>query len=265
MNNLIPKKIHYVWVGGKEKPELVKKCIDSWKKYCPDYEIVEWNDDVLQQIDNLYVKQAYENKKWAFVSDYVRLWVLYHFGGFYCDTDLEITNSIESFRKHKMIIGFEIWNGEVSPLTALIGSEKGNKIIKAWLELYDDIPFIKNGEMDETTNVVRVSRWLQEVYDFKKPYDGTRLTKLREDVLIFPYWFFCTSENDKENYAIHHFNGSWLDPYVRKCKLSLGKYKLVRFRKRAKIKGDTLPILNNEIKICQFSFWGIKWCVLKST
>ena len=100
MNNLIPKKIHYVWVGGKEKPDLVKKCIESWKKHCPDYEIIEWNDDVLKKIDNLYVKQAYENKKWAFVSDYLRLWALYHYGGFYCDTDLEITNNIDRFLEY---------------------------------------------------------------------------------------------------------------------------------------------------------------------
>ena len=98
MRSLIPNKIHYVWVGGKEKPDLVKKCIESWKKHCPDYEIIEWNDDVLKEIDNLYVKQAYENKKWAFVSDYLRLYALYNYGGFYFDTDLEITNSIDRFR-----------------------------------------------------------------------------------------------------------------------------------------------------------------------
>ena len=95
---MIPKIIHYVWVGNNEKPEIVLKCIESWKKYCPDFEIIEWNNDSLKEIDNKYVSQAFECKKWAFVSDYLRLYALKNFGGFYFDTDLEITNRLDNFK-----------------------------------------------------------------------------------------------------------------------------------------------------------------------
>lgn len=265
MNNLIPKKIHYVWVGGKEKPDLVKRCIESWKKHCPDYEIIEWNDVVLEKIDNIYVKQAYENKKWAFVSDYLRLWVLYNYGGFYFDTDLEVTNNIDRFLEYKLVMGYEIWNGEISPLTAFLGAEKRNNVVRDLLDLYTDLPFIKNGEMDETTNVLRLSRWLGEKYDFNKPYDGTQFTKIKDDLVIFPYWFFCTPENNKENYSIHHFNGSWIDPYIRKTILKFGKYKIVRYKKRLGIEGTYLPLISGEKKVCEIIVTDKrKYCLIQS-
>ncbi|MBQ7884186.1 MAG: hypothetical protein IJ320_07520 [Phascolarctobacterium sp.] len=198
MNSYIPKKIHYVWVGDKEKPALVESCIQSWRKYCPDYEIIEWGNDILKTINNTYVQEAYENKKYAFVSDYLRLYVLYKYGGFYFDTDLEITNNIDKFREYDaLVLGYEIWNGEVSPLTALIGSTKGNNVIREILNLYDNITFIKNGDLDETTNVVRIAKFLEERYGFKQPYDGTKFTKLKEDIVIFPYYFFVHQKTEK--------------------------------------------------------------------
>ena len=95
---MIPKIIHFVWVGDQPKSDLVLKCIATWKKYLPDYEIVEWGNDAFTKIENIYAQQAYENKKWAFVSDYLRLHALKYFGGFYFDTDLEITSDISEFR-----------------------------------------------------------------------------------------------------------------------------------------------------------------------
>ena len=78
---MIPKKIHYCWFGGKELPKLAKKCLESWKRYCPDYEIIRWDESTFDINSNQYVKEAYENKKYAFVTDYVRLYALYNFGG----------------------------------------------------------------------------------------------------------------------------------------------------------------------------------------
>ena len=89
------KKIHYCWFGGNQKSDLILKCIDSWKKFMPDYEIIEWNESNFDINCNTYVKEAYNSKKWAFVSDYVRLWVIYNFGGIYFDTDVELINNID--------------------------------------------------------------------------------------------------------------------------------------------------------------------------
>ncbi|MBP3463612.1 MAG: hypothetical protein J6K45_03935 [Clostridia bacterium] len=91
----IPKKIHYCWFGNGDKPELVEKCIKSWKKYCPDYEIIEWNESNYDVTMCDYSKEAYENKKWAFVTDYARLWIIYNHGGIYLDTDVEIIKNID--------------------------------------------------------------------------------------------------------------------------------------------------------------------------
>ena len=92
---MIPKKIHYCWVGGAPKPESVLVCINSWKKYCPDYEIIEWNETNYDFTKNKYMQQAYENKKWGFVPDYARLDIIYEHGGIYLDTDVEIIKSFD--------------------------------------------------------------------------------------------------------------------------------------------------------------------------
>ena len=121
---MIPKIIHYVWVGNNPKPDLVLKCIESWKKYCPDYKIKEWNNNDISNINNIYVKEAFECKKWAFVSDYLRLYALKNIGGFYFDSDLEITQPIDKFRDKAFISGYENWHGEYSPITAFMGGRK---------------------------------------------------------------------------------------------------------------------------------------------
>ena len=104
---MIPKIIHYCWFGGKPKPELAEKCIESWKKFCPDYEIVEWNEGNFNINSNLYVKQAYEAKKYAFVTDYVRLYALYTQGGIYMDTDVMVLKPLDEYLNHEAFSGFE--------------------------------------------------------------------------------------------------------------------------------------------------------------
>ena len=115
---MIPKKIHYTWFGHGEKPKLAKKCIASWKKYCPDYEIIEWNEDNFDVNMNPYTKMCYEQKKYAFLSDYVRLLVVYEQGGIYFDTDVEVINNIDFLLNEEAFIGFEI-----------DGTEKQNGIV----------------------------------------------------------------------------------------------------------------------------------------
>ena len=107
MDIRIPKVIHYCWFGRGKLPKLAKKCIKSWKKYLPDYKIIEWNEDNFDINSNQYVREAYEAKKYAFVSDYVRLYALYNYGGIYMDTDVEVIKSLDEFLIHEAFSGFE--------------------------------------------------------------------------------------------------------------------------------------------------------------
>ena len=148
---MIPKIIHYVWVGGKPLTPLAKKCIASWKKYCPDYEIRRWDENNFNINENLYCKEAYENKKWAFVSDYIRVKVLYDYGGIYMDTDVEVIKPLDRFLVHKAFSGYE---NETSIPTGIIASEKKGKWIEALLRDYDDKKFIlEDKKMNLETNV----------------------------------------------------------------------------------------------------------------
>lgn len=104
---MIPKKIHYCWFGMGEKPELAKKCIQSWKKYCPDYEIIEWNEDNFDIDQYPYLRWCYDNKKWAFLSDFARLLVVYQNGGIYFDTDVELIKTPDELLGCNAFFGFE--------------------------------------------------------------------------------------------------------------------------------------------------------------
>ena len=108
---MIPKVIHYCWFGGNEMSALEKKCIESWKTQCPDYEIIRWDETNYDVTKNLYMQQAYAAKKWAFVSDYARLDILYQHGGFYLDTDVELLQSLDALRTHAAFAGIGCTGG----------------------------------------------------------------------------------------------------------------------------------------------------------
>lgn len=105
--NMIPKIIHYCWFGGKPLPDEVKYYISTWQKYCPDYEIKEWNESNFDVNQNQYCREAYETKKWAFVSDYARLKILYEYGGIYMDTDVEVCKPLDHLASYGFWSGFE--------------------------------------------------------------------------------------------------------------------------------------------------------------
>ena len=117
---MIPKIIHYCWFGGNPLPELAIKCIESWKKYLPDYEIKEWNESNFDINCCAYVREAYEAKKWAFVSDYARFWILYQHGGLYFDTDVELIKSIDDLIVKGAFMGCEPWNAAPALSLSLI-------------------------------------------------------------------------------------------------------------------------------------------------
>lgn len=224
----IPKIIHYCWFGKGEKNEVIKKCMESWKKYLPDYKIIEWNEDNFNINKNLYVKQAYESKKWAFVSDYVRLYAIYHYGGIYLDTDVEILKNIDIFLDNEAFLGYET-NEFIS--TGIIGSKKGNELLRLLLLDYDKKTFINDDESyDCTTNVVQITKYIKE--NLKIELDG-KYQKMKYGFNIYPKDYFSPKENGKLNitkntYTIHHFNYSWGETKEERKKRKL-KRRLKRY------------------------------------
>ena len=138
---MLPKIIHYCWFGRGEKPALAKKCIASWRKFCPDFEIREWNEDNYEVYRNSYTAYCYENKKWAFLSDYVRLDVVEHFGGIYLDTDVELIRSLKPLLSFTAFYGFE--NTKYVATGLGFGAEVGHPTIIAMRNEYDTLS--KNG------------------------------------------------------------------------------------------------------------------------
>ena len=139
---MIPKIIHYCWFGGGEKPELAKKCIASWGHCCPDYQIIEWNEN---NVDLAacpeYVRDAYTAKKYAYVTDYIRLKVLHENGGFYMDTDVELLKALDPFLTDAGVIGFE--NDSFVNSGQMLASEAGHFILAEMMDRYQKIQFYK--------------------------------------------------------------------------------------------------------------------------
>ncbi|MBO4687406.1 MAG: glycosyl transferase [Clostridiales bacterium] len=224
---MIPKKIHYCWFGQK-KTKLAKKCIRSWKKYCPDYEIIEWNEETYDLSSApLYVRQAMEAKKWAFVTDYIRYKVVYEQGGIYLDTDVELIRSIDVLRENKAYFGVQYNNRIASGLG--FGAEQGLPILLELMEYYEKNPFILP---DGTMNTVTCPQRETEVFESHGLiFDGSEQI-LDGGIHIYPSEYFCPrswSVNPKrlsENtFSIHWFAGSWQPMMIR---LKIGIKRLIR-------------------------------------
>lgn len=217
---MIPKIIHYCWFGHGEKPNLAKMCIESWRKYCPDYVIKEWNEDNFDLDLYPYTREAYEKRKYAFVTDVVRLYALYHEGGIYMDTDVEVLQSLDRFLVHHAFSGFQQEQDETKIPTGIMGSEKGGKWAEDNLAYYDGRHFVlPDGALDTKTNVKTIT-------ELMIPY-GLKLDNTYQDfpgyITFYPKEFFCPIEhlNDiritDNSYTIHYFAGSWL-PWSEKLK-----------------------------------------------
>jgi mannosyltransferase OCH1-like enzyme len=209
----IPKVIHYCWFGQKPLPLAAKKCIQSWEKYCSDFEIIEWNEKNFNLNSNRYVREAYENKKWAFVTDFVRLKVLYEYGGIYMDTDVEVVKPLDGFLELNGFSGFE-WYDRIP--TGIIGSTKKNKWIECLLNEYESKKFIKDdGSIDLTTNVKIITDKTKEMYSIKLNNQEQSF----EYVTFYPFDWFCAKDlsdgkikSTQNTHTIHHFSGSWITP-----------------------------------------------------
>ena len=212
---MIPKVIHYCWFGRGKMPELANKCIESWKKYCPDYRIIEWNEDNFDINCCAYVKEAYESKRFAFVTDYVRLYVMYTYGGIYMDTDVEVVRSLDEFIGHQGFSGFE---SETQIPTGIMAGEKGFSLFKELLTYYNNRHFIdENGFEDTTTNVITITAMLSE-----KGFIPNGKYQVVDGFALYPRDYFCPLEDstgvmyDSKNTAtIHWFNKSWVPQRLR--------------------------------------------------
>ena len=223
---MIPKIIHYCWFGGNPKSESVKKYIESWRKYCPDYEIKEWNESNFNINENDYCREAYEAKKWAFVTDYVRLKALYEEGGFYMDTDVEVVKSLDPLRVYDAVSGYE------SPThipTGTMGACRDNEWIGMLLHDYDHRHFLrKDGTCDTITNVVVITDLTVKKYGLH--LHGQKLV-FGHNMVLLPFDYLCAKDLDtgeicktSNTYTIHHFAASWLPEDERNYSRLYKKY-----------------------------------------
>lgn len=209
----IPKKIHYCWFGGNPKPELAIKCIKSWKKYCPDYEIIEWTEENFDVNANQYCRDAYKEKKWAFVTDYARLAILHEHGGVYFDTDVQLIRSIDPLLEHPAFMGIERAHDCCKVASGLgIGCEKGNPLIKEIMDDYATANFYKeDGSIDITTCTVRNTEILKR-HGFA---EEDRIQHIPHAVVYSTEYFSPMDMTNgkmyktKKTYSIHHYSLSW--------------------------------------------------------
>lgn len=254
-SGLIPPIIHYIWLGGKPLPDFAHQYIESWRKHCPGWQIIEWNDDALREVNNHYVTQAIERKNWAFASDYLRLLVLKKHGGFYCDIDWEMRQSIEPLRQHSFVLGSEEERKTYIPLTAFIGATPGHPLIDALMEDYNQREFIINDEDDITPNTQTFKRVMEAQWGLPKTWDIESTVQLAQGCVLFPYTHFCTRVEGKENYGIHHFIASWVAPCRRRKVWGCGRYKIVRFiRSLGYEKDDWIQLREDEEPVCTWRF-----------
>ena len=213
----IPKVIHYCWFGNGEMPSITEKCIKSWKKYCPDYEIICWNEENFDLTQNKYMRQAYEAGKWAFVSDFARLKILHDHGGIYLDTDVELIRSLDSLLEYSGFMGFDE-KGIVA--TGLgFGAEAQNKIVGEFLRDYDDLEFIlPDGSFDLTPcpdrNTAALKRLGMDMSNTDQTFMETRF--LPSEYLCPMDYYTGKKTITRNTYSIHHYCASWTSDVTKR-------------------------------------------------
>ena len=222
---MIPKVIHYCWFGGNPLPKSAQKCITSWRKYLPDYEIKEWNESNFNVNIIPYTSEAYKLKKYAFVSDYARFWILYKYGGLYFDTDVEVIKPMDDIIARGPFMGCENSaqpgatpeNLGVAPGLGL-GVNPGLGLYKEILDLYNDLHYLLPNGTTSTETVVTITTDLL----CKKGLQNTPEVQCVDGVWIYPKEYFCPKNYDtgalnltEKTYSIHQYTGSWLSEEAR--------------------------------------------------
>jgi len=230
---MIPKKIHYCWFGNGKLPEKEQKCIESWRKMLPDYELVCWDENNFDINSTQFTKEAYLAKKYAFVADYVRIFVLKQEGGIYLDTDVEVIRSFDDLLQCAFFSGYET-DGVIQ--TGVIGCEPNSSFISKIYEYYNNRAFIKpDGTFDQTPNSAIIANLMKK--------QGISMKNKRhsyQELELYPSDYFCPINQatweikvTNNTYCIHYLSGSWLskkDRLSRQLKTIIGSvfgYKVV--------------------------------------
>lgn len=215
---MIPKKIHYCWFSGKKMPKEFENYIETWKKFCPDYEIVRWDESNYDINQNSYMRNAYKEKRWGFVPDYARFDIIYREGGIYLDTDVELIKSPDSLLDNPAFLGFED-NNFINPGLGF-GAEKNNPVMKALRDIYENIDFYKH---DGSLNLVPSPYYVTEKLKSLGVKTDNQLQRL-DDITIYPSDYFGAKNyytgkiNSTENtYSVHHFSCTWMTREERKA------------------------------------------------
>lgn len=206
---MIPKKIHYCWFGRSPMPEILLKCLESWKKFLPDYEIILWNEDNFPVDKIPFTRDAYLHRKFAFVSDYARFKILYEEGGIYIDTDVQLLKNLDSFLNHKSFTGFEK-RDQVNP-GLIIGSTPKNSVLWDMMNYYENSQFDPN----KMITVVHI------MTEYLKKHGLVPNNTLQEvqGITVYPTEYFAplnfqnnTLQITPQTVSIHHYAGTWLSP-----------------------------------------------------
>ncbi len=214
---MIQKKIHYCWFGGNPLPEKDQKCIESWHKMCPDYEIIRWDESNYDITKNQYMKEAYDAKKWGFVPDFARLDIIYENGGIYLDTDVELVKNLDELLSCEAFMGFE--DGEHVNPGLCIAAKQYHPTIKKLMNIYSNRKFIKSdGTLDLTPSPIMNTDMLIEM---GLKCDNSK--QVVEGITIFPKDYFCPKDYKtgklavtENTYGIHWFNASWQTPHHKR-------------------------------------------------
>lgn len=223
----IPKIIHYIWLGNNPLPKITQRCIESWKKFCPDYEIKKWDESNLNIDINKYCRQAYDANKYAFASDVLRFYVLKQEGGIYLDVDVELLKPLDDYLHHSCFTGFERSNS-INP-GLIMGCEKNHKDVSELFDMYNNETFINN---DGTYCLKTIC---DRTYEYFSKF-GLKCDNSIENVsqtVIYPTEYFNPTDLDTQKVSItnntvsiHHYCASW---YTKKMKFKRGLKTFLNF------------------------------------
>ncbi len=225
---MIPKIIHYCWFGGNPLPRSAQKCINSWRKYFPDYEIKEWNESNFNVNIIKYTQDAYTAKKYAFVSDFARIWILYNYGGIYFDTDVEVIASMDDILETGAFMGCEICDSKqnimVNPGLG-IATKSGDKMYAQILDIYQHLPFYNNDKSINSYAIVKIATDVLKMNGLK----NVSAIQSVSGITIYPPEYFNPIDSTTgiikltcNTRSIHRYANSWNSPLSR-LKTSIGK------------------------------------------
>lgn len=208
---IIPKTIHYMWLGKSEIPDALKLCLDSWKRFCPDYEIIRWDETNYDVHKNIFLSQAYDNQMYGFVPDYARIELLYEYGGIYLDTDVELLRNLDDFLYQESFCSVEKW--QVLNFGGCSGSVKGHKSLEPFLESWRNRRLVRHdGTLDRiSSGLIDTTIALNQGYVINGKNQTVNGMNIYTYDYFHPYDYMSGKlEITDDTYAVHHFNGGWI-------------------------------------------------------